>query len=199
MSDANDSTKRAKKAPTGDYAVGFCRAPVDHQFKPGNKAAMRGRRKGSRNHKVIVREVLFEPVTVREGSEIKQMSVLEAVIKKTATKALAGDNKAALTIIGLAQRDGLLTPELEEAVEHFSETDKAIMEDQRRRLAGALPVLPTDIPTQPSSAPATAMSQAALPPAPAPGDPPSKPKKLRAMYVSVDDGKISYGPPVEDA
>ena len=73
-------------------------------------------------------------MTVREGDQIKQMSALEAVIKKTLSKALAGDTKAALTIIGIAQKDGILTPEQEQAVDDFSETDLAIMADVRRRL-----------------------------------------------------------------
>ena len=65
------------------------------------------------------------------------MSALEAVLKKTLSKALAGDNKAALTIIGIAQKEGILTPEQEQAVDDLSETDLAIMADVRRRLEAA--------------------------------------------------------------
>lgn len=54
------------------------------------------------------------------------MSVLEAVLKKLLSKALTGDNKAALTTIGLAQREGILTPEQEEAVDNLPESDMAI-------------------------------------------------------------------------
>ena len=53
------------------------------------------------------------------------------------SKALAGDNKAALTIIGIAQKEGILTPEQEQVVENLSESDLAIMEDVRRRLAAS--------------------------------------------------------------
>jgi hypothetical protein len=49
-------------------------------------------------------------------------------------KALAGDNKAALTIIGIAQKEGVLTPEQEQVVDDLSESDQAILEDVRRRL-----------------------------------------------------------------
>jgi hypothetical protein len=49
-------------------------------------------------------------------------------------KALAGDNKAALTIIGIAQKEGILTPEQEQVVDDLSESDQAILEDVRRRL-----------------------------------------------------------------
>jgi hypothetical protein len=71
------------------------------------------------------------------------MPALEAVLKKVLSKALAGDNKAALTIIGIAQKEGILTPEQEQVVENLSESDLAIMADVKRRLeASALESLP---------------------------------------------------------
>jgi hypothetical protein len=119
--------------PKDDYRIGYRRPPVEHRFKPGNNANPKGRKKKTRNRKVVIRELLFEPITVREGGEVKQMSALEAVLKKLLSKALTGDNKAALTIIGLAQRDGILTPEQEEAVDTLPESDMAIMQDAMKR------------------------------------------------------------------
>jgi hypothetical protein len=126
-----------KNRPKADYDVGYCKPPAAHRFKYGNKANPKGRKKGSRNRKVVIHEVFFEAVTVREGGEIRQMSALEAVLKKMLSKALAGDNKAALTIIGIAQKEGILTPDEEQVVENLSESDLAIMEDVRRRLAAS--------------------------------------------------------------
>src|SRR5690242_11731523 len=112
MSDREDnlkSTDRSEKnQPKGDYEVGYCKPPVAHQFKHGNKANPKGRRRGSQNRKLVIQDVMFEAVTVREGDQIKQMSALEAVIKKTLSKALSGDTKAALMIIGIAQKEGIL-------------------------------------------------------------------------------------------
>jgi Family of unknown function (DUF5681) len=67
----------------GDYRVGYRRPPVEHRFKPGNNANPKGRKKKTRNRKVVIRELLFEPVTVREGGVVKEIPALEAVIKKT--------------------------------------------------------------------------------------------------------------------
>ena len=56
----------------------------------------------------------MELITLRSfggGDKVKKITVLEAIIKKTANRALTGDHKAALTIIGLAHKEGLLTPE----------------------------------------------------------------------------------------
>jgi Family of unknown function (DUF5681) len=133
----------AKNGPKADYDVGYRKPPVAHRFKHGNNANPKGRKKGARNRKVVVREVLFEAMTVREGSEIRQMPALEAVLKKVLSKALAGDNKAALTIIGIAQKEGVLTPQQEQGVEDISESDLAIIQDVKRRLeASALESLP---------------------------------------------------------
>jgi Family of unknown function (DUF5681) len=119
--------------PKGDYQVGYRRPPVQHRFKPGNNANPKGRKKKTRNRKVVIRELLFEPVTVREGGVVKEIPALEAVIKKTLSQALGGDHKAALTIIGMAQREGVLTPEQEEDVGTLPETDMAIMQDAMMR------------------------------------------------------------------
>ena len=80
--------------PKGDYEVGYCRPPAAYRFKHGNNANPKGRKKGTRNRKLVIREMLFEAVTVREGDTVRQMPALEAVLKKTLSKALAGDHKA---------------------------------------------------------------------------------------------------------
>jgi Family of unknown function (DUF5681) len=120
-----------------DYEVGYGRPPKEHRFQPGNKANPNGRKKKTRNGKVVIRDLLLEPITVREGGEVKEIPALEAVIKKMRSQALGGDHKAILTIIGLAQRDGILTPDQEETVETLSDTDKAIIDDVVKRLRGA--------------------------------------------------------------
>jgi hypothetical protein len=68
------------------------------------------------------------------------------------SKALAGDNKAALTIIGIAQKEGILTPEQEQVVENLSESDLSIMEDVRRRLTASALEQSPETPAQPDSA-----------------------------------------------
>jgi hypothetical protein len=190
MPNTDDESKaaaahQAKHRPAGDYDVGYCKPPVEHRFKHGNNANPKGRKKGAKNRKVVVEDVLFELVTVRDGGEIKQMPILEAVIKMTATKALAGDSKAAFAIIALAQREGLLTPEQQEVVENLSDNDTAIMEDFKRRFGNrALEPSRTPGPSVPADSSRAAVGQAAklppentLPPVyrPLPGDPSDQP------------------------
>src|SRR6478672_5273308 len=87
--DTPPSDQPTKNRPKADYDVGYGKPPVAHRFKYGNKANPKGRKKGSRNRKVVIHEVFFEAVTVREGGEIRRMSALEAVLKKMLSKALA--------------------------------------------------------------------------------------------------------------
>lgn len=134
-SNTDRSEAQGENAPSRNYEVGYGKPPKEFQFKPGNNANRRGRKKGSRNRKTVIEEVLYEPISVREGDKVKKIPVLEAILKKMANKALMGDNKAALTIVGLAQKEGLLTPAQDAMVEdNLSETDKAILADFARRL-----------------------------------------------------------------
>jgi hypothetical protein len=86
------------------------------------------------NRKVVVQEVLLEPIAVREGGELKQMTRLEALMRKTMADALAGDRKAAATIFAIAQKEGLLTSEQVEAVEGLVDDDAAILEAYNGRV-----------------------------------------------------------------
>jgi hypothetical protein len=132
---SNDQTADAGGAhQRGDYRVGYGRPPVEYQFKPGNRANPKGRGKKNRNRKIVISEVLFEPVKVNEGGVEKQMPALEVVLKRLLSLALKGDLKAALTVLGIAQREGLLTPEQEEAVDALPDNDRAILLDGMQRL-----------------------------------------------------------------
>jgi hypothetical protein len=132
MSDADVSSRSAKRraTPTGDYKVGFCKPPRAHQFKPGNNANPKGRPKGTRNQKVLVKELFLELIPAREGNTVKTISKLEALVTQTINDALKGDHKSRLMAIGMAREDGLLTPEQGDA----SEKNGGIAE----RLAAAL-------------------------------------------------------------
>jgi Family of unknown function (DUF5681) len=141
MNEQHTPNKRrsAKHKPKGDYEVGYCRTPAQHRFKPGNNANPRGRRKGSKNRKVVIQDVLLEPISVRDAGEVKQMTKLEALLKKTMADALAGDKKAMAAIFAIAQREGLLTPEQVEAVDELAEDDAAIIGDYNRRVLASSP------------------------------------------------------------
>src|SRR5580704_8610935 len=133
MTNSGDHGITDDQAPTKnrrDYKVGYRKPPIEHRFKQGKSANPKGRKKGARNRKVVVGDILHELVSVREGGgEIKQMSALEAVMKKLLSQALGGDSKAALAIIAFAQKVGALAPDQERPVDNLSESDQAILTD----------------------------------------------------------------------
>src|SRR5262249_52311813 len=110
--------RRSRKAATNDYTVGYCKPPRAHQFKPGNNANPMGRPKGTRNRKVLVRELLLEPIAAREGNAVKTMSKLEAIVTQTINDGLKGDHKARLLAIGMAREEGLLTAKQVDATDN---------------------------------------------------------------------------------
>jgi Family of unknown function (DUF5681) len=133
-STTNDGTGDAGvEHQRGDYRVGYGRPPVEHRFKTGNRANPKGRGKRTRNRRVVLREVLFELIKISEGGVEKQMPALQVVLKGLLSQALKGELKALITVIGMAQREGLLTPEQEEAVEALPDNDRAILLDGMQR------------------------------------------------------------------
>jgi hypothetical protein len=141
MTNSGDHGIPDDQAPTKnrrDYKVGYRKPPIEHRFKQGKSANPKGRKKGARNRKVVVGDILHELVSVREGGgEIKQMSALEAVMKKLLSQALGGDSKAALAIIAFAQKVGALAPDQERPVDNLSESDQAILTDAMKRMGAS--------------------------------------------------------------
>jgi Family of unknown function (DUF5681) len=138
------SGRRAKKALAEDHTVGYCKPPRAHQFKPGNNANPKGRPKGTSNGKLLIRKLLLEPISAREGNAVKTMSKLEAIVTQTINDALKGDHKSRLTAIGMARENGLLTPGQAEAVDDEASKDIAarldaafarLAEDEAQELA----------------------------------------------------------------
>lgn len=129
----DNPSRQAERSNAGE-AIGYKRPPQKHRFKVGNTAS-RGRKNGSKNKALVIQTILFEPIKVKEGDKVKKMSLLEAIIRQTCHKALKGDHKAGLTVIGLAQKQGLMTPQQSEALEDsMSEVDKAILADFKKRM-----------------------------------------------------------------
>lgn len=82
----NPGTKKKRQA-TGDYPVGYCRPPIEHQFngKPGP-----GRPKGAVSQDKLMRKHLSQKRKVKvDGKELK-VSMRELLIITTIKHALAG-------------------------------------------------------------------------------------------------------------
>jgi hypothetical protein len=86
--------------------VGYKRPPQHSRFKPGQSGNPSGRAKGSQNFKTLFEKILKENVTLREGSEVRQISKAEAIMRGLVVGALKGDTRNIVTLFRLAEQTG---------------------------------------------------------------------------------------------
>ncbi len=110
---AGGQSKHDGGSPAAPYAVGYGKPPKHTRFRPGHSGNPSGRRRKPRSLVRDLVEVLHEPVISDEGGAgeggtvggaaretiTKQHSILRAL----AAKAMAGDHKAMVQVIELAQ------------------------------------------------------------------------------------------------
>jgi len=107
---AKTNTNRAP----ADYAVGRGKPPTHSRFKPGQSGNPGGRKKGSRNLKTILTEVLLEEIEMTENGKKRTVSMLEALIKRQLQDGLRGDRKAIKDLLDRYERLAGSEPEVEE-------------------------------------------------------------------------------------
>ena len=68
--------------------------PRTRGLSPGSPAIRRAGPAGQRNLRTVVKEVLKEKITIREGERTRTVSRLDAIVRVTINNALKGDPKA---------------------------------------------------------------------------------------------------------
>jgi hypothetical protein len=81
MSKPKDQKPEGPKRPVSDYKVGYGRPPKHTRFKPGQSGNSKGRPKGRKNNRNIVREIAERQVTFLENGRRRTMSVREALFQ----------------------------------------------------------------------------------------------------------------------
>jgi Family of unknown function (DUF5681) len=110
------------------YEVGYGKPPKNTRFKTGQSGNPRGRRRGQRNLRTVVKEVLKETITIREGERTRTISRLDAIVRVTINNALKGDVKAFAAFIQLIRPTGLMDEEAETSSQNVVGTeDNAIL------------------------------------------------------------------------
>jgi predicted phage terminase large subunit-like protein len=95
------------------YEVGYGKPPKNTRFKSGQSGNPKGRPRGQRNLRTVVKEVLKEKITIREGERTRTVSRLDAIVRMTINNALKGDPKALTGFIQLIRPTGLMDEEPE--------------------------------------------------------------------------------------
>lgn len=86
--------------------VGYKKPPVDHQFrKGGEKPEGSGRKKGSKNSRTLIEEMLAEEVTIKLGGKQKKISKRELLLRQGYEKAIKANSVREIdTLVRLFER-----------------------------------------------------------------------------------------------
>jgi hypothetical protein len=87
--------------------VGYARPPAHTKWGPGQSGNRRGRPKKRPSLHESVANVLFEKMEVRIGDRTHKITMVEALIRTAATRALKGDHKFLMAVIALIRLSGL--------------------------------------------------------------------------------------------
>lgn len=85
-----------------DYEVGYGKPPKHTRFAKGRSGNPKGRPRGSKNFKTIVRDALNSPVKIKDRYGEREVRAIEASVRQLAAKAAAGDLKAIPRVLALA-------------------------------------------------------------------------------------------------
>lgn len=94
------------------YSVGYCRPPLHSRFQSGKSGNPKGRPRGQKNFRTILKDVLKQRIELTEGDKKRWLTKGEALILTLVNGALASKPKAAEAVISLARVAGLLDEEV---------------------------------------------------------------------------------------
>jgi hypothetical protein len=98
--EAHDQTNDAT------YAVGYRRPPLHTRFQPGVSGNPSSRRKGAKNLRTLVEDILREEIPLREGSVTKKITKAEALVRGLVIGPMKGDSRSQMTLFRLAEQIG---------------------------------------------------------------------------------------------
>ena len=74
------------------------------RFKKGQSGNPNGRPKGRKNEGILIRELLFKPIRVKDGAGVRSVPKIVAAIEVCLNKALSGDMRALERMIKIAEK-----------------------------------------------------------------------------------------------
>ncbi len=93
------------------FKVGYRKPPQHTRFKKGQSGNPRGRKKGRRNLRDVVLTTLDERIWIREGDTRRKISKMDALVRTTVNRVIAGDAKAVGLFMALMRVTNLISEE----------------------------------------------------------------------------------------
>ena len=109
------------------YAVGYGKPPSTSRFRPGQSGNVKGRPRGRKNLKTLIKQAMTATITVQEGTSGRQVTKLEGVVLRQLQNALKGNDRSAMAVIKMATEMGFL----EDASHTNSAEDDLTVSDER--------------------------------------------------------------------
>jgi hypothetical protein len=112
------SSNKPKKAPKGDYAVGYARPPKATQYQPGQSGNPTGRPRGRPSLDELLLEEAARVVKLQVGDKVTHMDKDRALMRKVFDMALQGKVPAIQLVLSrLAQAQAALSVKAEPQAE----------------------------------------------------------------------------------
>ena len=120
------------------YAVGYGKPPITSRFKPGQTGNAKGRPKGHKNLKTLIRQAMTARIVIQEGSSNRQVSKIEGVVLRQLQNALKGNDRSAMAVIRMAVQLGFLDDVADgnQGEATLSATDERILQELMARRGG---------------------------------------------------------------
>ncbi len=106
------SNQGSNTMDSGEYSVGYGRPPLHTRYQKGKSGNERGRPRRRMNYATVVQQILGERISFRDGTRVRSVSKLEAMIHRQVFDALKGNTKSVTALVRLAMDLGHFEPEL---------------------------------------------------------------------------------------
>lgn len=116
---------RKKTEGVIEEKVGYGQPPKSTQFPKGVSGNPKGRPKGSKNLKSILKKELEEKMTIQEKGKTKKVTKQEAIVKTLVNNTLKGDKNAMQALLRLITN--IVGDEVEAVTPELREDDLAIL------------------------------------------------------------------------
>jgi hypothetical protein len=131
-------SRRRSQVSEYAYVVGYGKPPTASRFQPGQTGNAKGRPKGHKNLKTLIRQAMTARISVQEGSSSRQVSKIEGVVLRQLQNAMKGNDRSAMAVIRMALQLGFLDdgPEDHKTEAGLSASDERILRELMSRREG---------------------------------------------------------------